>query len=156
MARRAQENPALDMTPMIDVVFELIIFFVVTLTQCNAKDETIRLEDGRYGIELTPDEMPASRAIWALTSISSPKILTDEAPSKMIRPPSGFSIPAIILARVDFPPPFGPVMTVRDPSGTVSDTSRTISLSMPSSSTINDMFFNSIMTLSFCLSCLQA
>ena len=47
MARRIQENPQLDMTPMIDVVFELIIFFVVTLTQCNAKDETIRLEDGR-------------------------------------------------------------------------------------------------------------
>ena len=32
MARKAQENPQLDMTPMIDVVFELIIFFVVTLT----------------------------------------------------------------------------------------------------------------------------
>ena len=58
MARKAQENPQLDMTPMIDVVFELIIFFVVTLTQCQAKDETIKLEDGRYGIELTPEEMP--------------------------------------------------------------------------------------------------
>ena len=31
MARKAQDNPALDMTPMIDVVFELIIFFVVTI-----------------------------------------------------------------------------------------------------------------------------
>ena len=31
MARKPQENPALDMTPMIDVVFELIIFFVVTI-----------------------------------------------------------------------------------------------------------------------------
>ena len=61
MARKPQENPALDMTPMIDVVFELIIFFVVTLTQCNAKDETIRLEDGRYGIELTPEEMPPTQ-----------------------------------------------------------------------------------------------
>ena len=58
MARKAQENPQLDMTPMIDVVFELIIFFVVTLTQCQAKDETIKLEDGRYGIELTPEAMP--------------------------------------------------------------------------------------------------
>jgi biopolymer transport protein ExbD len=46
------------MTPMIDVVFELIIFFVVTLTQCQAKDETIKLEDGRHGIELTPEELP--------------------------------------------------------------------------------------------------
>ena len=61
MARKAQENPQLDMTPMIDVGFELIIFFVVTLTQCNAKDETIRLEDGTHGIELTPEEMPPTQ-----------------------------------------------------------------------------------------------
>ena len=33
MARKQQENPQLDMTPMIDVVFELIIFFVVTIKQ---------------------------------------------------------------------------------------------------------------------------
>ena len=33
MARKQQENPALDMTPMIDVVFELIIFFVVSIKQ---------------------------------------------------------------------------------------------------------------------------
>lgn len=33
MARKSQENPQLDMTPMIDVVFELIIFFVLTIKQ---------------------------------------------------------------------------------------------------------------------------
>ena len=33
MSRKPQENPQLDMTPMIDVVFELIIFFVVTIKQ---------------------------------------------------------------------------------------------------------------------------
>jgi biopolymer transport protein ExbD len=33
MARKQQDAPALDMTPMIDVVFELIIFFVVTIKQ---------------------------------------------------------------------------------------------------------------------------
>ena len=33
MARKPQDNPTLDMTPMIDVVFELIIFFVVTIKQ---------------------------------------------------------------------------------------------------------------------------
>ena len=61
MARRAQENPALDMTPMIDVVFELIIFFVVTLTEAQKKDETIELEDGKHGIVLTPDELPPTQ-----------------------------------------------------------------------------------------------
>ena len=63
MARKPQDNPQLDMTPMIDVVFELIIFFVVTLTQCQAKDETIKLEDGRHGIELTPEELPPSHMV---------------------------------------------------------------------------------------------
>ena len=33
MARKPPDNPQLDMTPMIDVVFELIIFFVVTIQQ---------------------------------------------------------------------------------------------------------------------------
>ena len=58
MAKRSQENPQLDMTPMIDVVFELIIFFVVTLTEAQRKDETIELEDGKSGIVLTPEELP--------------------------------------------------------------------------------------------------
>ncbi len=58
MARKSQENPALDMTPMIDVVFELIIFFVVTLTEAQKKDETIELEDGQHGIVLVPEELP--------------------------------------------------------------------------------------------------
>ena len=58
MASKSQENPQLDMTPMIDVVFELIIFFVVTLTEAQKKDETIELENGQHGIVLTPDELP--------------------------------------------------------------------------------------------------
>ena len=44
MARKPQENPALDMTPMIDVVFELIIFFVVTI---KSEDLVSRLNANR-------------------------------------------------------------------------------------------------------------
>jgi len=44
MARKPQENPALDMTPMIDVVFELIIFFVVTI---KTEDMLSRLNANR-------------------------------------------------------------------------------------------------------------
>jgi biopolymer transport protein ExbD len=33
MARRKQEDPKAEMTPMIDVVFQLMIFFVVTIKQ---------------------------------------------------------------------------------------------------------------------------
>ena len=58
MARKSSFNPALDMTPMIDVVFELIIFFVVTLVEAQKKDETIELEDGRHGVVLLPEELP--------------------------------------------------------------------------------------------------
>lgn len=67
MARKAQQNPQLDMTPMIDVVFELIIFFVVTIKQediysrlnanrpapasnsssSNESDTTVTIEIGR-------------------------------------------------------------------------------------------------------------
>ena len=63
MARKPQDNPQLDMTPMIDVVFELIIFFVVTLKMAQEKDETIRLEDGKHGIVLTPEELPPGHMI---------------------------------------------------------------------------------------------
>ena len=33
MARKPQENPKAEMTPMIDVVFQLMIFFIVTIKQ---------------------------------------------------------------------------------------------------------------------------
>ena len=54
------EEAALDMTPMIDVVFQLIIFFVVTLKMSDDKD-TIKLEDGKHGIVLTQEELPPSQ-----------------------------------------------------------------------------------------------
>jgi len=63
MARKTYENPQLDMTPMIDVVFELIIFFVVTLKMADEKDRTVRLVDGKHGIKLTPEELPPSHMI---------------------------------------------------------------------------------------------
>ena len=55
------EDVSLDMTPMIDVVFQLIIFFVLTLKMSDDKDTTIRLEDGKYGVTLTKEEMPPSQ-----------------------------------------------------------------------------------------------
>ena len=55
------EDVSLDMTPMIDVVFQLIIFFVVTLKMSDDKDTTIKLEDGKYGVTLTQDELPPSQ-----------------------------------------------------------------------------------------------
>jgi len=39
----------LNMTPMIDVVFQLIIFFVVTLKMTKDENKEIELEDGKHG-----------------------------------------------------------------------------------------------------------
>ena len=40
------------MTPMIDVVFQLIIFFIVTINISESKDEDVRLEMGIHGKEV--------------------------------------------------------------------------------------------------------
>ena len=58
MAKSRNEDVSLDMTPMIDVVFQLIIFFVVTLKMSDDKDSTIKLADGKNGIVLTQEELP--------------------------------------------------------------------------------------------------
>ena len=56
--RSSTDQCELDMTPMIDVVFQLIIFFVVTLKMTNDVNKDIILEDGKNGVTLTPDNMP--------------------------------------------------------------------------------------------------
>ena len=61
MKKPKNEDVSLDMTPMIDVVFQLIIFFVVTLKMSDDKDTTIKLEDGKAGIPLTQEELPPSQ-----------------------------------------------------------------------------------------------
>ena len=61
MARRSStEQCEMDMTPMIDVVFQLIIFFVVTLKMTTDVNPDIVLEDGKHGVTLTQDNMPPS------------------------------------------------------------------------------------------------
>jgi biopolymer transport protein ExbD len=44
------------MTPMIDVVFQLIIFFIVTITMTENRNEDIRLERSIHGLEIKSDE----------------------------------------------------------------------------------------------------
>jgi biopolymer transport protein ExbD len=49
MARIKTEDAQLDMTPMIDVVFQLIIFFIVTIKMDDQLNEDIVLEDSKNG-----------------------------------------------------------------------------------------------------------
>jgi biopolymer transport protein ExbD len=59
--RKVGESPKLDMTPMIDVVFQLLIFFVVTLKQ---EDILSQLITNRPGTPPTaPDPTPDQQAI---------------------------------------------------------------------------------------------
>ncbi len=53
---RHQEGCELNMTPMIDVVFQLIIFFIVTISMTESRNEDIRLEDAPHGREITGRE----------------------------------------------------------------------------------------------------
>lgn len=57
MARRKlkDEGSEMNMTPMIDVVFQLIIFFVVTLKMSKEINKEIQLEDGKYGETITQE-----------------------------------------------------------------------------------------------------
>ncbi len=58
MARMKSDECEPNMTPMIDVVFQLIIFFVVTLSMSEAKNEDIDLALGPHGPEIdTKDPM---------------------------------------------------------------------------------------------------
>jgi biopolymer transport protein ExbD len=52
--KKVRESPKLDMTPMIDVVFQLLIFFVVTLKQ---EDILSKLITNRPG---TPPDRPVN------------------------------------------------------------------------------------------------
>ena len=72
MARRSSEQCEIDMTPMIDVVFQLIIFFVVTLKMTTDVNPDIVLEDGKHGVTLTQDNMPpsTSRSKWIGAAVS--------------------------------------------------------------------------------------
>ena len=57
MAARSQEDAKVEMTPMIDVVFQLLIFFVVTLKQ---EDILSKLMASRPAPDPTakPDQQP--------------------------------------------------------------------------------------------------
>ena len=64
MARKKSqtEGSEIDMTPMIDVVFQLIIFFIVTIVMSQELNEDIILEDAKAGPPIT-DKNPRTTII---------------------------------------------------------------------------------------------
>lgn len=65
MARRkpSSETAEMNMTPMIDVVFQLIIFFVVTLKMSKEINKDIVLEDSIHGETITQENMPVQTIV---------------------------------------------------------------------------------------------
>ena len=65
MARRKPNTDGgeMNMTPMIDVVFQLIIFFVVTLKMSKEFNKDIQLEDSIHGETITQDSMPVQTLV---------------------------------------------------------------------------------------------
>lgn len=57
------EECELNMTPMIDVVFQLIIFFIVTITMSESRNEDIRLEKAPHGPEITSKDASAATTL---------------------------------------------------------------------------------------------
>lgn len=56
MAKIKNEDAQVDLTPMIDVVFQLIIFFIVTIKMEDTLNEEIILEDSLHGPEIESRE----------------------------------------------------------------------------------------------------
>ena len=61
--KRDNEGCDLNMTPMIDVVFQLIIFFIVTINIADTKDENIQLEFGYHGQEVKTSEQSDTSSV---------------------------------------------------------------------------------------------
>jgi biopolymer transport protein ExbD len=62
-SKRQSDEAALDMTPMIDVVFQLIIFFVVTLKTAESVNPDIELADAPKGPEFKQDEYKSNAPV---------------------------------------------------------------------------------------------
>jgi len=63
VAKLSREDVELNMTPMIDVVFQLIIFFVVTLRMEKEYNREIRLEKSPHGPAIKADEQRTTMVI---------------------------------------------------------------------------------------------
>lgn len=76
--KRVGESPKLDMTPMIDVVFQLLIFFVVTLKQEDIFSKLITNRPGTPPtvIDLTPDQQSIVLSVEGITYGGYPMSLT--------------------------------------------------------------------------------
>lgn len=123
MARKPQDNPQLDMTPMIDVVFELIIFFVVTIKQedlfsrlnvnrpapANSSASEAK-DDISVEIEIGPDQYGTANGIIMLNQ----KLLTRAALDKNLHEIAQASKKTPVIVRCNNQSPHKALVDVLD------------------------------------------
>lgn len=61
--KRETDGCEANMTPMIDVVFQLIIFFIVTINMSDSRDPEVQLEFGKDGPEIEAGDSDAASAL---------------------------------------------------------------------------------------------
>ena len=97
--RNKGENPALEMTPMIDVVFQLLIFFIVTMKQ---EDILARLFANRPAPSPLTNEIPITPDFLDI-EISQHAVLfmRNSVGADLTRPVRGGDIPVYNFAPLD-------------------------------------------------------
>ena len=103
MKRRKREvaGCAIDMTPMIDVVFQLIIFFIVCMSITKQINEDILLADGKHGTPIKELLDPFEIEVDKSGNISLKNIRVSEAHLKhlladRVRRLGGANFPVLI------------------------------------------------------------
>ena len=76
MARMKTDECEPNMTPMIDVVFQLIIFFVLTLTMTEQKNEDIVLAMGPHGPDMTTVEQDPRMSLALVIEVDAKGTIT--------------------------------------------------------------------------------
>ncbi len=107
MAKSRTDQCEMDMTPMIDVVFQLIIFFVVTLKMTSDVNKDIELEDGKHGVTITEDNRPPSTLEIELDrygriSIHNAKLTNDQLSMIMLNRVNKLGNQFPVLIRADY------------------------------------------------------
>ena len=114
--RNKGESPKLDMTPMIDVVFQLLIFFVVTLKQ---EDILAKLSAARPAPNTNKDEVPKEDNLIKV-DVAPQGFILNVRPMRLaeldrsIERFSGFSKTAMIIIRCTSDSPHAFLVQVLD------------------------------------------
>jgi Biopolymer transport protein len=112
---KTAENPKLEMTPMIDVVFQLLIFFVVTLKQ---EDIMSQLSAARPAHDQKADKENPPKTIDVLVApqgfIFNGRLVRLEELNRNIERLSGYSKTSMILIKCTADSPHAMLIQVLD------------------------------------------